>query len=112
MAELSAQDRDALATECQRLAALGVQGIRKELYDRACEGLRQEAAECPLARALRDTLGRLYLVGEDCIFFSDSGLYHPDYEIVKFGHDLEPLREFVRLFDEDRFPELVSVEPD
>ena len=99
-------DREALVLECQRLAALGVHGIRNELYDRGYDGVRTDAAKCPLARALCDTLGRCYLVGEDCIFVSETGLYHPDDEVVKFGHDLEPLREFVRLFDEGKFDEL------
>jgi hypothetical protein len=105
-------DLDALATECQRLAALGVHGIRNELYDRGCDGRTSDAAECPLARALRDTLGRPYLVGEDCIFVSESGLYHPDNEVLHFGHDLEPLQQFVNLFDEYKFAELVCEDDD
>lgn len=115
--------RELVGAECVRLAKLGIDGMRKEFRSRGIQGLCGIPTDCPLARAINDTLmignGRIGvcrlvgLSGDRWGIFSATqhtinaqlSLTYGD-ELVTLQEGFGVLRQFAEDFDGGLYPEL------
>ena len=97
--------------ECGRLAKLGADGMAREFASRGIQGRQEHVCECPLARALADTLmmttGPLSVHNDGVKYLQPDGLVAA---LAAFREGLRPLRDFVEAFDNGDYPHLVQEE--
>ena len=97
--------KERIQAEVERLAGLGIEGIRSELSARGIRGRQGIGWSCLLARALLDTLG----IKEAALIASSQGILIAEANLfIAFVGRTEIVGRIAVEFDQGRYPELVE----